>query len=99
MMRLAYWPRFALLLAAISLTSIAAFGDTARSAVDEFTSLTKRMHDAKVHGSWQTFDGDAATLSQFLNGSPDALLEVARARVHVGDTRGALKELQAIASM
>ncbi len=38
-------------------------------------------------------------MSAFLNGSPDAAIEVARARVHNGDRAGALEELRTVAAL
>lgn len=53
------------------------------------------MHGAHARGDWRAFRASALKLSRFLNGSPDALLEVARADARLGDQAEALEQLRA----
>lgn len=61
--------------------------------------LLARMHQAYSRSKWKEYRTDSAQLLDFLNGSTDALLEVARASARSGDPRAALHDLQIIARM
>ena len=69
------------------------------SAASQFQALTSQMRDAHKRADWQIFRARAAALSQLLNGSPDALLEVARADAQLGDDGRALELLRQFAEM
>lgn len=90
------------MLRAILVFAVAAvplFSLGAASATGELSSLTQEMHQARVRSDWQSFGRYAQVLSNFLNGSPDAAIEVARAKVHMGDRAGALNELKNVADL
>jgi len=70
-----------------------------RSAVEEFQNLTSEMRQAHKGADSQAFRADARKMLQFLNGSPDALLDLARADVHTGDPADALRQLGIYAEM
>jgi len=69
------------------------------TALDEFQSLGARMRQAYTSRAWQLYRSDAIELVRLLNGSPDALLELARASARISDRQAALEELQVIAGM
>lgn len=73
--------------------------DEGPSAAHEFTHLTASMRAAYQHRDWLRYRAGARSLSGFLNGSPDALLELARAQARLGDAGAALRQLQIIARM
>jgi hypothetical protein len=83
----------------IVLTSSAVATGAGLSAVQRFASLRSGMHASRLQDNWGTFRARALDLVRFLNGSPDALLEVARADAHLGNQTGALDALQTIAGM
>ncbi|HEV2287665.1 MAG TPA: hypothetical protein VGR81_01790 [Candidatus Acidoferrales bacterium] len=70
-----------------------------RSAVEEFQSLTSGMRQAHKSGDWKAFHASALKMVQFLNGSPDTLLDLARADVHISDPTDAFKQLRIYAEM
>ena len=57
------------------------------------------MQDARKHEDWQALRASAVRLVRLLNGSPDALLEVASADARLGDRAAAIAELRTIARM
>ncbi len=69
------------------------------SANAQFNAIRQGMHDARTRGDWKTFKAGAVRLVQFLNGSPDALVDLARAQVHIGDVQSALGTLKTVALM
>jgi hypothetical protein len=64
-----------------------------------FARTVTQMHQARLHGDWKTYRAHADSLVSFLNGSPDALLDLARADVNLSDGAGALDALRLIAAM
>jgi hypothetical protein len=70
-----------------------------RAAVEEFQNLASAMRQAHKSGDWKVFRTKALKMLQFLNGSPDALLDLARADVHTGDQNGALEALRVYSEM
>lgn len=52
------------------------------------------MRQAHARGDWATFRARAERLSEFLNGSPDGLLEVARAEAQLGHHERAVELLR-----
>lgn len=80
--------------------SFAAMGARAAAgAPEEFQSLLTRMHQAYSQSDWKDYRTGARELLRFLNGSPAAMLELARADARTCDLRGAMQELQTIARM
>jgi hypothetical protein len=61
--------------------------------------LLARMHQAHLHLDWKEYRTESAELVRFLNGSPDAMLELARADARGGHVRAAMQQLTAIAQM
>ena len=57
------------------------------------------MHASYTHSRWTEYRRESAELVRFLNGSPDAMLELARADARDGDSRAALQQLGDIAQM
>jgi hypothetical protein len=91
------WARAAALAAAMAPAALCA--QQATSALAQFAEITARMHAEHVRGDWRAYRIDALHLVRLLNGSPDALLEVARADAMLGRRSEALEELNAIAQM
>lgn len=91
-----YFPLACLL--AVALTA-AAQGRARAAAPERFQNLLARMQRAYSHSQWKEYRAESAELMDFLNGSTDALLELARANARIGDSRAALQDLQAIARM
>jgi len=69
------------------------------SAVTQFGRITEEMHSARLHGDWRQFYAQAQQLTAFLNGSPDAMLERARADVHLRRTMDAFATLDSVVRM
>ena len=57
------------------------------------------MHQAHLHSDWKQYRTESAELVRFLNGSPDAVLELARADARDGHSRAAMQQLTAIVQM
>ncbi len=68
-------------------------------APDRFHSLGLQMHAAYSHFRWKDYRTESLQLLQFLNGSPAAMLELARAEARNGNEGAAMHELRAIARM
>jgi hypothetical protein len=69
------------------------------SAAAQFQRLQAQLHQSHQAHDHAGYLAAAQQLAQLLNGSPDALLELARARLESGDTEGARHELQRYAAM
>lgn len=69
------------------------------SASTDFQAIRSNMHVARERGDWKAFQTGAARLVSFLNGSSDALVDLARGQVHTGDLQGALATLNTVAVM
>ena len=69
------------------------------AAIVEFNAINAHMQGAKTQPDWQRYRSLALSLTHLLNGSPDALLEVARADARIGAPQRALEELNVIAHM
>jgi hypothetical protein len=77
-------------------------GSSARAAApapERLRDLLARMHQAHLHSDWTAYRTESVELTRFLNGSPDALLELARADARAGDSRAAMQQLTAIVRM
>jgi hypothetical protein len=86
-------------LCAMVLSSSAVVTGAGLTAVQRFASLSSGMHASRLQGDWRTFRARAGELVRFLNGSPDAMLEVARADAHLGNQAAALDALRTMANM
>jgi sugar lactone lactonase YvrE len=71
----------------------ASTGQRTSSAIEQFQGLQGELRKSHAANDWQAYLVSATKLKEFLNESPDSLLEVARADVHVDDVRAALREL------
>ena len=97
MVRLQFHP-----LAVVLLCAILTYGldrPQTPAAIVEFNAINARMQEAKPRRDWQRYRTLALSLTHLLNGSPDALLEMARADARIGARQRALEELNAIAHM
>src|SRR5579872_3190089 len=95
--------RGVLLPIACLLAAAFAAGPQARAAAagapERLSDLLARMHASHTHSRWTQYRRESAELVRFLNGSPDAMLELARADARDGDSRAAIQRLRAIAQM
>jgi sugar lactone lactonase YvrE len=69
------------------------------AAVDEFQSFQKSLHDSHSAKDWQANLEAARVQREFLNGSPDSQLEVARAELFLGHTAQGFADLNTFARM
>jgi len=89
-------PRWALPLLLILAASNA---QPAGSAVERFQNLRNKVRLARSSKDWHANVESAHELAEFLNESPGSLLELARAEVHAGDLKGAVRHVQQFVSM
>jgi hypothetical protein len=71
----------------------------ATGASETVQSLVTHINHAHSSSDWKSYRSDSLELVRLLNGSPDALLELAQADARTGDSRAALRELRTIARM
>lgn len=69
------------------------------SAIERFHELQGKLQQARKNGNWSASLTTAQELEAFLNESPDSLLEMARAEIHVNELRGASRELEQFVQM
>jgi hypothetical protein len=77
----------------------ASHGTQPGSAIERFQSLRDQVRKARSNKDWHSNVAVAGELEQFLNGSPGALLEVARADVHAGNLDDAVRKIQQFVRM
>jgi sugar lactone lactonase YvrE len=63
------------------------------TAQQQLEALQAKLKESRATGDWRSGLANAENLKELLNGSPDSLLELARAQVHVGDLKAAFDEL------
>jgi hypothetical protein len=68
-------------------------------ASEQLTQLRSRLATARQAQDWPAYIDNAEQQVRFLNGSPTARLELARAQAHAKDERSALEELTAYVRM
>jgi sugar lactone lactonase YvrE len=90
--------RASVLAFALLLLSILAAGQ-AGNAGEQLKNIRAKMRAARTAGDWRANLTAAQEHKAFLNESPNSLLEVSRAQVHLGDLDGALKEIEHFAQM
>ncbi len=98
MVRMTSLRAFACVFAAILSGAAQAQAD-ATGASETVQSLVTRINHAHSSSDWKSYRSDSLELVRFLNGSPDALLELAKAEARTGDSGDALRELRTIARM
>jgi sugar lactone lactonase YvrE len=69
------------------------------SAVERLQSIQDKLQKARDGKNWQSSLALAKDLEQFLGGSPDSLLETARAEVEIGDLKGAARKMEQFVQM
>jgi hypothetical protein len=74
-------------------------GNPTDSAIERFQKLRDKIHQARNSKDWRANVEGAHELEQFLNESPQSLIESARAQVHANDLNGALGKAQKFAHM
>jgi hypothetical protein len=77
-------------------TSLAAEAD---NAIAEFQTIQQKLQTARTKHDWSASLASARDLNQLLNGQPDSLLELARAKIHTGDLSGAFHDLEQLVRM
>jgi hypothetical protein len=71
----------------------------ADNAIAEYQAIHQRLRAARANYEWSVSLASASDLNQLLNGSPNSLLEVARAKVHTDDLAGAFRDLEQFVRM
>lgn len=89
--------RAALLTAALAVSL--QVGAAQAGAPDRLQTLLAQMHSAYSHSHWNEYRTESLELLRFLNGSPAAMLELARAEARNGNAPAAMRELRTIARM
>ena len=74
-------------------------GDPTDAAIERFQKLRDKIRQARSSKDWHANVESAHELEQFLNESPQSLVESARAQVHANDLNGALGKAQQFARM
>lgn len=74
-------------------------GDPTDAAIERFQKLRDKIHQARNSKDWRANVESANELEQFLNESPQSLVESARAQVHAGNVNGALAKVQQFVRM
>lgn len=69
------------------------------SAIQHFHALRDKIRQTRNSKDWHANVESAHELEQFLNESPQSLLESARAQIHANDLNGALAKLQQFVRM
>src|SRR5215471_11071979 len=77
----------------------ASHGTQTGSATERFQNLRDRVRQARSSKDWHSNIEVARELEQFLNGSPQSLLESARADVHAGNLDEAVRKMQQFVRM
>jgi hypothetical protein len=76
--------------------SISARADT---AIADFQAIQTKLQTARANHHWSGSEASAKNLVELLNGAPDSILELARAKVHTGDFTGAFDDLEKFVRM
>jgi hypothetical protein len=71
----------------------------ADNAVAEYQAIHQKLRAARANHDWSASLAGASDLNQLLNGSPNSLLELARAKVHTDDLAGAFRDLEQFVRM
>jgi hypothetical protein len=74
---------------AVAIAILACFPAAASTAVERFQSVQKSLAHDRAQKDWRAYLADAQRLRTFLNDSPLSNLEVARAKLQLGDTDAA----------
>jgi len=69
------------------------------SAVRQFQTLQESIRTSRASKDWRSNVASARELKEFMNESPDSLLEVARAEIHAGELEDAAHNVQQFARM
>jgi len=77
----------------------ASHGTQAGSAIARFHGLREKVRQARNSKNWPSNVESAQELEQFLNESPESVLEVARAEVHADDLDAAVRKVQQFVRM
>src|SRR5215469_3943922 len=76
------------------IVATASHGTQPNSAIERFQSIRERLRQARSSKDWRSNVEAASELEQFLNGSPQSLLESARADLHAGNPDDAVHQVQ-----
>ena len=83
----------------LCILAAASRGTAADSAIQQFQALRDKIKQTRSSKNWPANVESALELEQFLNESPQSLLESARAQIHANDLNGALAKLQQFVRM
>ena len=94
------YPRYTPILAWVFMCLLAASpAAQADNAIAEYQAIHQKLRAARTSHVWSASLASARDLNQLLNGSPNSLLELARAKVHTDDLAGAFRDLQEFVRM
>jgi hypothetical protein len=71
----------------------------ADTAIADFQAMQEKLRAARKNHDWSGSVAGAKNLVELLNGAPDSILELARAKVHTGDFAGAFSDLEKFVQM
>ena len=69
------------------------------SAVQRFKTLQESLRRSRDGKDWHSYVARARELKEFVNESPDSLLEMTRAEIHVGELAEAMRNVQEFTRM
>src|SRR5579872_595395 len=78
---------------------LAAASPSNQSAIQQLQALRQSIRKSRDAKDWQSNVATARDLKAFMNGSPNSLLELSRAEIHVGDMADAIRNVQQFARM
>jgi len=77
----------------------ASAGNQGASAVQRFQTLQESVRRSRASKDWRSNVASARELKEFMNGSPDSVLELARAEIHAGELADAVRSVQEFVGM
>jgi sugar lactone lactonase YvrE len=90
-----YKPAFAILLLLVTGSS----ANQGASAVERFQTLQASLRRSRERKDWRSSVASARALKEFVNSSPDSVLELARAQIHLGQLAEAARNVRQFARM
>lgn len=90
-----YKPGLTIVLLLVTLSS----ADQGGSARLQFETLQQSLRRSRDGNDWHSYVTSARELKEFMNESPDSLLEVTRAEIHVGELTKAMRNVKEFTRM
>jgi sugar lactone lactonase YvrE len=93
------YSRTALASLVVLLSLVTSSSSRADTAIADFQAIQKKLEAARANHDSSGSVAGAKDLVELLKGAPDAILELARAKVHTGDFAGAFDDLETFVRM